>query len=252
MRSLLLLACLLLSGCSVQNAQKVAQQMAEQDRPSAQASANNANQKRQRDMEYMQRRADYDRKQQMEKQYLRNPGQPLPPPPPDPANTQAFVPPPMDIKGTPAALSAPDVQGIIEKAYEDFDYGYLTRNIDKCMAISGDILIVDGEKLDKAGQRKYWQEEFQTINELEAKVEETLRVGSSTEILKLTPKGPDKVAVQVRTINRLMATSIDFQDVITTESREVWVLKKGTWKLSEVTIQKEDRKTYRDGQEIEL
>lgn len=40
--------------------------------------------------------------------------------------------------------------------------------------------------------------------------------------------------------------------MITTESREVWVLKNGTWKLTEVTIQKEDRKTYRDGQEIEL
>lgn len=252
MRALLLiLTFLLTSACS---AQKVAEQMARQDRPDPAASAQMAQQKQIKDMEYMQRRAEYDRKQEMQKAYLRDPGmgQPLPPPPPDPANTQAFVPPAMDIKGTPAALAAPDARAIIEKAYEDFDYAYLTRDINKCMAISDDVLVVDGDKLDKAGQRKYWQEEFQGINELEAKVEQTLRVGSSTEILKLTPKGRDKVAVQVRTINRLMATNIDFQDVITTESREVWVLKNGTWKLTEVTIQKEDRKTYRDGQEIDL
>ncbi len=251
MRALLLiLTCLLMSACS---AQKVAEQMAQQNRPDPAASAQMAQQKQIKDMESMQRRAEYDREQQRQKAYLRpGLGQPLPPPPPDPANTQAFVPPAMDIKGTPAALAAPDAQAIIEKAYEDFDYAYLTRDISKCMAIAGDVLVVDGEKLDKAGQRKYWQEEFQAINDLEAKVGQTLRVGSSTEILKLTPKAPDRVALQVRSINRLMATSIDFQDVITTESREVWVLRSGAWKLTEVTIQKEDRKTYRDGQEIEL
>lgn len=216
------------------------------DKPSPEASANAANRKQREQAEYMQRRAEYDRQHQPG---LRQ-AQPYQPPPPDPATTRPYVPPAMDIKGTPAALAAPDVQASIEKIYEDSDYAYLTRNLEGAIKLYSDKVTWDGEVLDKAALRKIFQAEFEDINKLEAEVGQSLRSGSKNEILKVTPKGPGKVAVHVRCTERLMATAVNFQDVDITETRELWVQEKGDWRLKEITTLKSEHHTYKNGQEI--
>lgn len=243
LRLLTTLACLLLTGCGLGNTPNLAQP----DRPSAEQSANLARRQQRDQMEYMQRRAEYERQLNPA---LRRYGQEPAPPPPDPANTQPFVPPPMDIQGTPAALQAPDAWAELERIYEDSDYGYLTRNVDASLKPYSDKLVVDGKPFDRAQQTKFFKEQFQDITELEAEVGQTLRSGSKTEILKLTPKGPDKLAAHVRCTERLMASAVDFQDVYITETRHLWIKEKGQWKIVEETTLKEEHHTYRDGQEI--
>jgi hypothetical protein len=217
------------------------------DKPSAEASANQANRQRREQSEYMQRRAEYDR--QHPKGIQRGAGLPQPPPP-DPANTQPFVPPAMDIKGTPTALQAPDVQATIEKIYEDSDYAYLTRNVEGSVKIYADKVNWDGDTMNRDQMRKFFKEDFASVTDLEARVGQSLRSGSKSEILKVTPKGSNKVVAQVRCTQRLMASAVNYQDVFITESREVLVLEKGQWRISEIKTTREEHHTYRDGQEI--
>lgn len=179
----------------------------------------------------------------------RRPGDPLPPPPPDPANTTAFVPPMTNFSGTPAALGAPDLQRIIEDRYEDLDYAFLTRKSKEMAAFYDDTVLDNGKKVSRAQEEQSWQEAFEEFNEIERKYEVSLRVGSKSEILKLTPKGADQVAVQFRMTQRGFARvgGDDLQFVWIYTGRDLWVKKGDTWVVRETSSSDPEEHTYVNG-----
>ncbi len=183
----------------------------------------------------------------------RRPGDPLPPPPPDPATTQAYVPPMTNFQGTPAALSAPDLQRQIEKRYEDMDYAFLTRKAAAMGAFYDDKVREGNDVITRAEEQKMWQEHFDEINALEQKYEVSVRLGSSNKVVKCTPKGADKVAVQFELTERLMANvgGSSYQTVWTRKGRDLWVHKGDTWLISESSSSEPEEHSYVDGQEIE-
>lgn len=184
----------------------------------------------------------------------RRPGDPLPPPPPDPANTQPFVPPMTDFKGTPAALGAPDMQAQIEKCYEDMDYAFLTRKAATMAAFYDDRVIDNGKPHTRADEQQAWQENFDEINDAERHLGVTLRVGSKTEIVKLTPKGPDRAAVQFKMTQRGFATieGNSIQRVWIYKGRDLWVKKGDSWKIAESSSSgKAEEHAYVNNEEVD-
>lgn len=181
------------------------------------------------------------------------PGDPLPPPPPDPANTQPFVPPMTDFKGTPAALGAPDMQAQIEKCYEDMDYAFLTRKAATMATFYDDKVIDNGKPHTRADEQKAWQDNFNDINDAERELGVTLRVGSKTEIVKLTPKGADRAAVQFKMTQRGFATieGNSIQRVWIYKGRDLWVKKGDSWKIAESSSGDAEEHAFVNNEEVD-
>jgi len=140
---------------------------------------------------------------------------------------------------TPAAAPAEDLEQIFTARYEELAYLYTTRDIDKLMDFTAEKAYERGKPLTRAQIRKSYEEDFADQAELEKEAGESLRFSLINKILKITPKGPGKASVRVRTNTRMNTRDGIFVIEEVMEDTDHWVKDKdGVWRISETTDEK--------------
>jgi hypothetical protein len=136
---------------------------------------------------------------------------------------------------SPVALSAAELERIIEDRYDDLSYTYMTRDIEGYLDIVSDPFTNEDGKQENTEQRKAeFLEDLRDRDMLEKEVGESLRFSLQNDIIKLTPKGPKKVDAFVKFTLRMRTKDGFFVDEVIAENTDVWQLEKdGTWRMCE-------------------
>lgn len=166
--------------------------------------------------------------------------------PPAPTPTPAPATPTPVAVATPEATPTPvetpaaeNLEQIFTARYEELAYLYTTRDIEKIMDFTSEKATERGKPVSRAEIRKGYEEDFADQAKLEEEAGESLRFSLVNKILKITPKGPGKASVRVRTNTRMNTRDGFFVIEEVMEDTDHWVKDKdGVWRIAETTDEK--------------